>query len=266
MIPKASKHSNSPRLAIMLAVTDLNYTLASRSLTTCSSKSLGSSTQPSSGSICRLTSPGWLSRMARHGQRSKTVRAVCGAASRSRLSAQKIYPAIQIKHMSRAAASIRFAATMRQLDGRGQRNRGVRTGHRRGHFVDVKTLANALLARGFTLATLSKFLAVPNSKLDHPDFDGAVDYDMIRYAVGDVQATWECYTELMLRYDRLGLTQTAPEKVTARRELARVTLHRWALSPGERCNPMFRPASSQRSWEATTVAEPRCGLGVKSDR
>ena len=53
-----------------------------------------------------------------------------------KLSRQKIYPNIRVKHMSRKAALISFAATMGQRDSRGQRNRGIKTGVRRGHFID----------------------------------------------------------------------------------------------------------------------------------
>ena len=90
------------------------------------------------------------------------------------LSRQKIYPTIRVKHMSQKAASISFAAPMRQPNMRGERNRGIRSGIRRGHFVDVKTLANAIFARGFSLLSLSQFLQVPNPKLDYDDFTGPV--------------------------------------------------------------------------------------------
>lgn len=120
-----------------------------------------------------------------------------------KLTTQKIYPAVRIKHMSQRAASISFAATMQQLDSRGQRKRELPTPIRRGHFIDVKTLAGALFARGFSLASLSQFLKVDNPKLDFDDFDGPITDDMARYAVRDVQATWECYREVMTRIARL---------------------------------------------------------------
>ena len=123
-----------------------------------------------------------------------------------RLSDQKIYPNVRIKHMSRAAALISFAATMRQPDGRGHRSRGMHTPTRRGHFLDVKTLATALFSRSFTLGSLSRFLQVPSPKLDFDEFDGQITDDMVRYAVRDVQATWECYAELTARFAALKLT------------------------------------------------------------
>uniref|UniRef100_UPI0025F68A83 hypothetical protein n=1 Tax=Novosphingobium sp. TaxID=1874826 RepID=UPI0025F68A83 len=130
-----------------------------------------------------------------------------------KLSQQKIYPNIRVKHMSRKAALISFAATMGQRDSRGQRNRGIKTGVRRGHFIDVKTLASALFAKGFSLASLSKFLQVPNPKLNFNHFDGPITDEMVRYAVRDVQATWECYADLIDRFDALKLTESTPEKI-----------------------------------------------------
>jgi hypothetical protein len=130
-----------------------------------------------------------------------------------KLSRQKIYPNVRVKHTSAKAASISFAAPMSQPDGRGQRNRGMKTGVRRGHFIDVKTLANALFARGFNLASLSNFLAVPNPKLEFDDFAGPVTDGMVRYAVRDVQATWECYADLIDRFGKLNLTRSIPEKI-----------------------------------------------------
>jgi len=129
------------------------------------------------------------------------------------LSQQKIYPNIQVKHLSQRAAIIRFAATMGQSTGRSQRQRGSKVSTRRGHFIDVKTMAAALFARNFSLDALSRFLAVDNPKQDKPDFTAPICEEMIGYAMGDVQATWECHEILMARFDRLGLSGTNPEKI-----------------------------------------------------
>ncbi|MGI4949208.1 MAG: hypothetical protein ACRYHC_11065 [Janthinobacterium lividum] len=154
-----------------------------------------------------------------------------------RLSGQKIYPNLRIKHMSRAAASISFAATMRQSDGRGHRNRGLHTPTRRGHFIDVKTLATALFARSFSLGTLSRFLEVPNPKLDYDEFNGPVNDEMIRYAVRDVQATWECYADLIARFERLKLTRTIPEKVYSEAGIGKGYLKEMGVAPWRDVQP-----------------------------
>ncbi|MET3760700.1 hypothetical protein [Sphingomonas sp. UYEF23] len=153
------------------------------------------------------------------------------------LSRQKIYPTIRIKHMSQKAASISFAAPMRQPDSRGQRNRGIRSGIRRGHFVDVKTLANAIFARGFSLSSLSQFLQARHPKLDFDEFTGPVTEDMLRYAVRDVQATWECYAELIDRFAKLNLTRTLAEKVYSEASIGKGYIREMGIVPWREAQP-----------------------------
>ena len=154
-----------------------------------------------------------------------------------KLSRQKIYPNIRVKHMSRKAALISFAKPMGQPDSRGQRNRGIKSKARRGHFIDVNTLASALFAKGFSLASLSKFLAVPNPKLAFDDFDGPITDDMVRYAVRDVQATWECYGELKARFDALNLRQTNPEKIYSEAGIGKGYIREMAIEPWRKVQP-----------------------------
>jgi hypothetical protein len=158
-----------------------------------------------------------------------------------KLSAQKIYPNIRVKHMSSKAALISFAKPMGQPDSPGQRNRGIKTGVRRGHFIDVKTLANALFAKGFSLSSLSRFLQVPNPKLEFEDFDGPINDDMVRYAVRDVQATWECYAELIGRYDALKLTKSAPEKIYSEAGIGKGYIREMGIAPWRKMEPDFPP-------------------------
>lgn len=154
-----------------------------------------------------------------------------------KLSQQKIWPNVRVQHMSKNAASISFAAQMHQPDGRGHRNRGILTGVRRGHFVDVKTLANALFARGFSLADLSSFLAVPNPKLDFDEYDGPVTDEMVRYAVRDVQATWECYADLIDRFGKLKLARTIPEKVYSEASIGKGYIKEMGIAPWRDLQP-----------------------------
>ena len=130
-----------------------------------------------------------------------------------KLSRQKIWPNVRVKHMSSRSALISFAAPMGQRDSRGERKRGFKRGVRRGHFLDVKTLAAALFAKSFSLSGLAEFLQVPNRKLEFSQFDGPISSDMIEYAVRDTQTTWECYEALMARFNDLKLVQTRPEKI-----------------------------------------------------
>lgn len=154
-----------------------------------------------------------------------------------KLSSQKIYPNIRVKHMSRKAALISFAKPMGQPNSRGQRNRGISTGARRGHFIDVKTLASALFAKGFSLSRLSHFLQVPNPKLDFDDFDAPISDDMVRYAVRDTQATWECYVELIKRFEVLNLTQSTPEKIYSEAGIGKGYVRQMGIRPWRKVQP-----------------------------
>ncbi|MEP7348344.1 MAG: hypothetical protein ABI668_00145 [Sphingorhabdus sp.] len=156
-----------------------------------------------------------------------------------KISKQKIYPNCQVKHLSRNCSFIRFASPMGQRDARGERGRGLYNRPRRGHFVDVKTLANALFARGFSLADLSKFLKVENPKLDFDDFAGPVTDTMIEYAVRDVQTTWECYLELTERLAALGLPKLVPEKAYSEASIGKAYLKEMGIIPWQQCQPQF---------------------------
>ena len=124
-----------------------------------------------------------------------------------------------------------------QRNSRGQRNRGMKTSVRRGHFIDVKTLASALLAKGFSLAKLSKFLNVPSPKLEFDAFDGPITDVMLRYAVRDVQATWECYADLIARYGALKLTQTNPEKIYSEAGIGKGYIREMGIVPWRKAQP-----------------------------
>lgn len=154
-----------------------------------------------------------------------------------KLSAQKIYPNVRIKHMSRRSALISFAATMQQRDSRGQRNRDLKSPVRRGHFIDVKTLAGALFARSFSLSSLCKFLKVEHPKLDFEDFAAPISADMIRYAVADVQATWECYRASMTRFGQLGLTEAKPEKIYSEASIGKAYIRAMGIQPWRKVQP-----------------------------
>ncbi|MBS0618474.1 MAG: hypothetical protein JSR44_09810, partial [Spirochaetes bacterium] len=159
-----------------------------------------------------------------------------------KLSNQKIYPNVRVKHLSQRAALIAFAGTMQQRTARGQRKRGLPVPVRRGHFIDVKTIAGALFARGFSLGRLSAFLKVENPKLDFEGFDGPVSDDMARYAVRDVQATWECYRDLVARIARRGLSRTIPEKIYSEASIGKGYLREMGIARWRTTQPDFPSA------------------------
>ena len=60
---------------------------------------------------------------------------------------------------------------------------------------------------------------------------------MVRYAVRDVQATWECYADLITRFERLKLTRTAPEKVYSEAGIGKAYLKEMGIAPWRDVQP-----------------------------
>jgi hypothetical protein len=147
-----------------------------------------------------------------------------------RLSTDKRMPAIQIKHLSQKASLIRFAAPFRRRDSRSARKRGG-VPVRRGFFVDCKTLGAALFAKSFTLKSLSKELKVKHEKLSTDEYGGPITAEFLEYAVGDVQTTWECYEELVRRYDALGLKDTLPPQIFSEASIGKAYLKAMGVKP-----------------------------------
>jgi len=125
------------------------------------------------------------------------------------LSRKPWWPRIQVKHLSRRAALIRFTARAQQRATRSQRKRGDRMSVRRGFFVDVKTLASALTSESFSLATLAEYLRLPRGKLNTEEHGGRVTHEYVAYALRDVEVTWNCFIALKARYENHGLSNDA---------------------------------------------------------
>lgn len=157
------------------------------------------------------------------------------------LSRQKIWPHVRVKHLSRRCALIDFAAPYRQRDSRGQIKRELQTPVRRGYFVDVNTLATALLSQGFTLATLSRTLKVPHPKLEYDDLGKPIDDAIITYAVRDVQTTWECYQVLMGKLEGLGLSDLRLEDIYSEASIGKGYLQEMGIAPWREMQPDFPP-------------------------
>ena len=103
---------------------------------------------------------------------------------------------VRIKHRSSKDAFFQFVNL----------KRGGRS--RRGYFVDVKTIAAALLGKPFTLKSLAEELGVKHQKMLVEKYGGPVTPNDLDYAVRDTVATWECYQALRDRYDDYKLTKT----------------------------------------------------------
>ena len=148
---------------------------------------------------------------------------------------------IQVKHLSARSAFIAFTVPGKQLQGKGMRNRGIRVSPHRGIFVDLKTLAAALTATSYTLATLGEFLRIEHPKLETDEHGGPLTQAYFGYAVRDVQATWECYRELRTRYHAHGLTMTAAHKIKSEAGLGKAYLREMGVMPWRQVQPDFPP-------------------------
>jgi transcriptional regulator with XRE-family HTH domain len=184
-----------------------------------------------------------LSRLAiRHASaRGKTMR---GGFS-FQLSPDKRRPSVQIKHLSRRAALIRFAAKRGQRTGRGMRRRGMRVAHRRGYFLDVRTLAAALTSQTFSLARLAEFLNLADRKQATGNHGGPLTRDYLDYAMQDVQTTWACFETLRERYAQHRLTGTPVYRILSEAGLGKAYLREMGVKP----------------WRETSLAMPTGLIG-----
>ena len=149
-------------------------------------------------SIIGFNLPFDISRLAfRHG--SARGRAMRGGFT-FKLSRQWWRPAIQVRHLNARASLMQFTHPPKRRDPRGQRKRKIPPPQRRGSFIDLKTIAAALLSRSFNLASLADFLKTPTRKADSGGHGKKLNEHYLHYAIQDVQATWECYQALRDRY------------------------------------------------------------------
>lgn len=141
----------------------------------------------------------------------------------------KSEPRVRIKHLSAVAALIDFAKPFKQLRGKGSRNRDVDVPHNRGCFIDVKTIAAALLSKRFKLATLAEFLKV-TEKRETEEHGGPITSDYLDYARGDVQTTWECYEKLAKTYQGFGLS-TPLHRILSEASIGKALLREMNIRP-----------------------------------
>lgn len=153
----------------------------------------------------------------------------------------KYRPRVQVKHLSNRSALIRFTVPAKQLSSRGMRGRGQKIPARRGHFVDVRTLAGALLSGSWSLEKLAKHLGTEHKKLEAEEHGGPLTEEYIEYAVRDVQATWECFERLNKQYESYGLTETPVDKIYSEASLGKSYLKQMGVKPWRDLQPDFPP-------------------------
>ena len=150
-------------------------------------------------------------------------------------------PAIQVRHLNARASLMQFTHPPKRRDPRGHRKRNIPPRQRRGSFIDLKTIAVALFSRSFTLASLADFLKTPTRKAESGGHGKLLTTKYLRYAVQDVQATWECYQALRDRYSLHALEETPMGKILSEASLGKAYLKQMGVRPFSEVQPDFPP-------------------------
>lgn len=150
-------------------------------------------------------------------------------------------PRIQVKHLTGRAALIQFTVPAEQRVPRGMRQRRLRVQPWRGAFVDVRTLAGALLSGSWSLASLADHLQTPHRKHDTDEHGGPLNEQYLDYACNDVQVTWECYRVLRDQYLGYGLTQTPVQRIYSEASLGKACLREMDIRPWREQQPDVPP-------------------------
>jgi hypothetical protein len=156
-----------------------------------------------------------------------------------KLSQRRWRPAIQIRHLNARASLMQFTHPPKPRNSPSQRNRKIAPRQRRGSFIDLKTIAAALLSRSFNLASLADFLKTPTRKAESGGHGKRMNERYLRYAVQDVQATWECYHALRDRYALHSLEETPMGKILSEASLGKAYLRQMGVRPFREVQPDF---------------------------
>jgi hypothetical protein len=146
-------------------------------------------------------------------------------------------PRVRVKHLSPKAALIDFATPGDQETAGGMRNRGLKVHAYRGHFVDVKTAAAAILSGRFSLESLASHLRTHTQK-HKTDEHGTLTSAYLDYARADVQVTWECYSELCRRYHDHGLERSI-DRLLSEASIGKAYLQQMGIRPFMASDPTF---------------------------
>jgi hypothetical protein len=146
-------------------------------------------------------------------------------------------PRVRVKHLNPKAALIDFAKPGDQETGGGMRNRSFKVPAYRGHFVDLKTVAAALLSRRGSLDSLASHLGTRTQKHE-TDEHGRLSEAYLDYGRTDVQVTWECYKDLNRRYQDHGL-QRSIGRLLSEASIGKAYLQEMGIRPFLACDPTF---------------------------
>jgi hypothetical protein len=105
--------------------------------------------------------------------------------------------------------------------------------------VDVKTFAAALTSTSHSLSSLANSLGTKHRKLEADEHGGPLTEEYVRYAVQDVQVTWECYQELLAQYESHMLTDTPAHTIKSEASIGKAYLRQMGVLPWRQVQPNF---------------------------
>jgi hypothetical protein len=149
-------------------------------------------------------------------------------------------PTVSVKHLSQRTSFIHFTGIRPKPESDDPVSEDAPDVDR-GYFVDVKTLAAALLSESHSLESLSKLLKVPHPKLSTDSHGEIINPDYVRYALRDVQATWECFDVLNKQLESLNLHDTGPYELYSEASLGKAYLKAMGIKPWRDVQPDSSP-------------------------
>jgi DNA polymerase type B, organellar and viral/DNA polymerase family B len=189
------------------------------------------------GHIIGLNLPFDLSRLAiKHSNARRSMRSGFSLS----LSENTKRARVRIKHLN-ARSSIIQLSRVKQTTPRGMRNRGMRVLPHLNAFIDVKTLAGALLSGSWSLEKLADHLKTNHRKLKTDEHGGPLTKEYLDYAMQDVRATWECFKKLEAVYMSYGLSDTPITKIYSEASLGKAYLQQMGIRPWQELQPDFPP-------------------------
>src|SRR5262249_3718585 len=145
------------------------------------------------------------------------------------LSENSYRPRVRVKHLNGRASWIQFTKPRRKPLPQSYRKDNLKIRPRKGHFLDVKTLASALLSGSWSLKSLADHLKTDNRKIDSDEHGASLTPEYLDYAAQDVQVTWECFEKLQRQYESYGLKQTAINQIYSEASLGKAYLREMGI-------------------------------------
>jgi len=143
------------------------------------------------------------------------------------LSRDRNRPNLRIRHVDRRRAFIQF-------------HREYGSGYP-GYFVDVKTLAAALLTGASSLGSVAKLLKTETQKSVADAHGAPLTPEYIDYARNDVRCTWECYQALLDRLAEHELPDLRPMDVFSEASIGKAYLRAMGIKPWRQTEAVFSP-------------------------